>query len=150
MRNLFIGLLALTSASVFADELIGLNCSTEYVLQEISRTPYDISRVVIRKSLLGGRSVLGYTPINNYIKYFSEGFNLGNSNESIVYSLNVQEETTVLSIKVNTNENEVTLLKDYQFKTTEGFTGSIYLSDLIQLGNQHATNVILTCLPAYK
>lgn len=150
MKNLMIGVLALTSISAFADGLTGLNCSTEYVLQEVSRTPYDTNRVVIRKSLLGGRSVLGYTPINNDVKDFREGFNLDDSNESIIYNLEVQEETSILSIKVKTNENEVTLLNDYQFKTKEGFTRSIYLSDLIQLGNQHATNVILICLPAYR
>lgn len=150
MKKLLIGLLALTSLTTYADELVGLNCSTEYVLHEVSKKPYKIHRVVIRKSLISGISILGFTPINHHVKNFGEGFNLDGNNKSITYNLDVQEETSSLSIKVKTNENEVTLLNNYQFRTKEGFTGPIYLSDMLQLGNEQATNVILTCLPAYK
>lgn len=150
MNKLLIGLLTLFSISAFADDLVGLNCSTNYVLHEVSRTPYDINRVVIRKSLLGGRSVLGYAPINNYVNDFREGLNLADDNEAITYSLYIQEETSVLSIKVKTNGNEVTLLNDYQFKTKEGFADRISLSHLIHFGTLHATHLVLTCLPAYR
>jgi len=150
MKKLLICFLALSSFSTFADEIAGLNCSTEYVMHEVSKRPHKIDRVVVRGSLISGINILGFTPINQHVKNYGEGFNLDGIERSINYSLDVQEKISTLSIKVQNNENEVVLLDKHQFKTKEGFTGSIYLSDMLQLGNQHASNVVVTCLPSYK
>jgi hypothetical protein len=140
----------LGSLSAFAEDLVGLNCRTDYVIHDVRRTPYETSRVIIRESLLGGRSILEYIPVNVYKMDLREAFSLTDNNESIIYSLEVQDETTFLSIKVKTHENEITLLRDYQFKTKEGFARVIPLLDMVKLGEIRATNVVLTCLPAYR
>lgn len=150
MTKFLIGLLLLTSFSVFAEELTGLKCSTNYVLHEVSRAPYEINRVVLRKNLLGRTSVLGFTPIDNHMKDFMEEFNLADSREVIIYSLDVQADSSVLSMKVKTKDNEVALLDGYVFKTKSGFARQISLLDLIQQGTQQATNVFISCLPVFK
>ena len=150
MNKILTIVLALFTMASYADELVGLNCSTEYVIHEVAKRPHKINRVITRSSLFSGIKVLGFTPIDHHIKSFGEGFNLDGTYKSITYLLDVQEETSTLSIKVKTNENEVTLLNNYQFKTKEGFTGPIHLSDMIKMGNQQVTNVFLTCLPTYK
>jgi hypothetical protein len=150
MKNLLIGLLALASFSAFSDDLSGLNCTTDYTIHIETRNPYPTSRVIVRKNLLGGRSVLGYTPINSDVQNFKEEFNLTDSDEAIIYSFDVQEETSILSVKLKTNGKEVVLLDNRHFRTKEGFSGRISFFDLLQLGDQQTTNVVVTCLPAYK
>ena len=150
MKNLFIGLFALISIPVFAADLSGLNCSTKYVLHEVSRTPYETDRIVIRKSLLGGRSVLGYIPMTDVVQNFRDEFNLDDPRETISYSFDVQAEKSFLSIKVMTNQMEVTLLDHYEFLTEEGFTEEVSLFEMIQIGTQRAVSVAVSCRPVYR
>ncbi len=132
------------------ETLAGLNCSAEYVLHEVSKRPYKMDRVFIRNSLLSGINILGFIPINSHLKSFSEGYSFNGGSTSITYELDIQKKNTILSIKININENEAVLLNPHSFKTREGFTGPIYFSDMIQIGKQQVTHVILTCLPTYN
>jgi hypothetical protein len=139
-----------SSLSAYADVLVGLNCSTKYVIHEVRRTPYETSRVVIRNNILGGEGVLGYIPLNNGVNEFSEALSLNDINETIIYSLEVQSDTTILSINVKANDNEISLLKEYQFNTKEGLAKVIPLLGMVSIGSLHATNIFLTCLPIYR
>jgi hypothetical protein len=150
MKKLLLGILVLTSLSAFAEELTGLNCSTTYVIHDVRRTPYENSRIVMRRNLLGGESDLGFISMNNQNKNFVEKFNLTDSSEAITYKLNVQKEITVLSMKLQTKANEVVLIESYQFKTKEGFSRRISLSELLHIGELSVTDVFLVCLPVYR
>jgi hypothetical protein len=150
MKKMLIGLFALMSLSAFADSLTGLNCSTDYIIHEVRRTPYETSRVIARKSLLGGYGVLGFTKINNEVTDFKEEFSLVDSNDAVTYSLDVQEKETVLSVKLHSNKVETVLIDRYQFHTKEGFSRRISLGSLLELGSQQVVYAVLTCLPVYR
>lgn len=147
MNKILIGFLVLTSTSAFADELIGLKCTTKYLLHEIRRTPYNTNRITSRDALLGGRSVLGIVQINNDVKSFKEEFHLDDSRDFITYSLDVQEDISTLTVIVSSRESENVLINDQEFKTRDGFSQLISLGGLVQIGTQQALSVTLTCLP---
>ena len=119
MKKMLIGLLAFMSLSAFADSLTGLNCITDFIIHDVRRTPYETSRVIVRRGLLGGYGALGFLKINNDTTDIKEEFSLVDSNEAITYSLNVSEKTTVLSVKLNSNKAETVLIYRYQFNSKE-------------------------------
>lgn len=150
MKKMLIGLLALISLSAFADSLTGLNCSTDYIIHDVRRTPYETSRVIVRRGLLGGYGPLGFIKINNDITNIKEEFSLVDNNEAITYSLDVNEKETVLSVKLNSNKIETVLIDRYQFNTKEGFSRRISFESLLKMGEQKVIYAFLTCLPVYR
>lgn len=149
MKTLLFGLIALFSLSATANEIAGLDCSTEYIVHSVMRTPYNSSRVILRKSLLGGHAVLGFLPVNNEVKNYQEGFNLINHSDAITYDLDIQAGKSVLSIKVRSKESEVILIDRKEFMTREGIHLFVPLLDLVQMGETNVRYVVLTCLPSY-
>jgi len=148
MKPFIIAALCLMSGSVLASEISGLSCNTKYAIHIALRSPYQNMGYFTTSSLLGEESVLGFIPVNNSIKKFNEEFNL-NTQDSVTYRLNVQEEISSISIAITHNNVEEVILETFHFVSSEGLEKSVSLADYVHMGNQHATDVTVNCSPVY-
>ncbi len=131
------------------DELAGLECRTDYIIHETSKWP-RFNRVVLRQGIVLEVNILGFIPIKNNITNFGEVFSFNGIKKEIIYLIESDTDVTSISVKVRNGDKFFNLLDNYQFKTKKGFTETIHLTELMKIENQHVTNVILTCLPAYR
>ena len=145
----------LAAPSVFADTLVGLRCSNQYVSHEVN-SRNNIDRVDVVNSLMGISSFSEnmLLPIGGGMKNFSDSMVTPTGKFEITFHVFVGAEISLLRFEVRSSDQHVDL-PAVMFNTKEGLT---YTQSLMGMAKEvenkknytEFTHSIVSCNPVFS